>query len=114
MFMGSHSFGLSAFVSHFSSCLGSDETSVPVLASGKSPWVALKQSVKGLSVEFSLLSEKAAEQVTAPHAPHEPLARCFAGAEFIYLKQGRREEDNVVEKLNLFLDLLQSYKVSVL
>ncbi|KAI7803331.1 sorting nexin-8a [Triplophysa rosa] len=67
------------------SCLGSDETSVPVLASGKSPWVALKQAVKGLSVEFSLLSEKAAEQ-------------------------GRREEDDVVEKLNLFLDLLQSYK----
>lgn len=67
MFMGSHSFSLSAFVSHFSSCLGSDETSVPVLASGKSPWVALKQSVKGLSVEFSLLSEKAAEQVTAAH-----------------------------------------------
>lgn len=28
--------------------------------------------------------------------------------------QGRREEDDVVEKLNLFLDLLQSYKVSVL
>nr|XP_055046561.1 sorting nexin-8a [Misgurnus anguillicaudatus] len=67
------------------SCLGSDETSVPALASGKSPWVAVKQSVKGLSVDFSLLSEKAAEQ-------------------------GRREEDDVVEKLNLFLDLLQSYR----
>lgn len=26
--------------------------------------------------------------------------------------QGRREEDDVVEKLNLFLDLLQSYRVS--
>lgn len=65
--MSCHSFGLSAFVSYFSSCLGSDETSVPVLAPGKSPWVALKQAVKGLSVEFPLLSEKAVEQVTAAH-----------------------------------------------
>ena len=27
--------------------------------------------------------------------------------------QGRQEENDVVEKLNLFLDLLQSYKVSL-
>ncbi|XP_051570011.1 sorting nexin-8a [Myxocyprinus asiaticus] len=65
--------------------LGSDESPVPVLTSCKSPWSALRQSVKGLSVEFSLLSEKAAQQ-------------------------GRREEDDVVEKLNLFLDFLQSYR----
>ncbi|XP_059414536.1 sorting nexin-8-like isoform X2 [Carassius carassius] len=67
------------------SSLGSDESSVPILASCKSPWAALRRSVKGLSVEFSLLSEKAAQQC-------------------------RREEDDVVEKLNLFLDLLQSYR----
>ncbi|XP_052406514.1 sorting nexin-8-like [Carassius gibelio] len=67
------------------SSLGSDESSVPILASCKSPWAALRRSVKGLSVEFSLLSERAAQQ-------------------------GRREEDDVVEKLNLFLDLLQSYR----
>ncbi|XP_016425062.1 sorting nexin-8a isoform X1 [Sinocyclocheilus rhinocerous] len=67
------------------SSLGSDESPVPILASCKSPWAALRRSVKGLSVEFSLLSEKAAQQ-------------------------GRREEDDVVEKLNLFLDLLQSYR----
>uniref|UniRef100_A0A8C2HCA6 Sorting nexin 8a n=1 Tax=Cyprinus carpio TaxID=7962 RepID=A0A8C2HCA6_CYPCA len=67
------------------SSLGSDESPVPVLASCKSPWAALRRSVKGLSVEFSLLSEKAAQQ-------------------------GRREEDDVVDKLNLFLDLLQSYR----
>lgn len=28
--------------------------------------------------------------------------------------QGRREQDDVVEKLNFFLDLLQSYRVSKL
>uniref|UniRef100_A0A3Q3KYW2 Sorting nexin 8a n=1 Tax=Mastacembelus armatus TaxID=205130 RepID=A0A3Q3KYW2_9TELE len=42
-------------------------------------------SLKSLSVEFAVLSDKAAQQ-------------------------GRREEDDVVEKLNLFLDLLQSYR----
>lgn len=29
------------------------------------------------------------------------------------VSQGKQEENNVVEKLNLFLDLLQSYKVSL-
>lgn len=29
------------------------------------------------------------------------------------VSQGKQEEDAVVEKLNLFLDLLQSYKVSL-
>jgi len=86
---------------------------VPVLASCKSPWAALRRSVKGLSVEFSLLSERAAQQVLCrPHIPRELVAHCYRGIECVYLIQGRREEDDVVEKLNLFLDLLQSYRVS--
>lgn len=67
------------------SFLGSDESPVPILVSGRNPWSALRHSVKGLSVDFSALSEKAA-------------------------RQGRREEDEVVEKLDMFLDLLQSYR----
>ncbi|XP_056143911.1 sorting nexin-8a [Lampris incognitus] len=67
------------------STLGSDASPIPSLASSRSTWGTLHQSLKGLSVEFALLSEKAAQQ-------------------------GRREEDDVVEKLNLFLDLLQSYR----
>ncbi|KAK2893628.1 sorting nexin-8a isoform X1 [Channa argus] len=67
------------------SALGSDASSLPSLASSKSTWGTLRQSLKSLSVEFSVLSDKAAQQ-------------------------GRREEDDVVEKLNIFLDLLQSYK----
>lgn len=46
---------------------------------------SLKQALKGLSVEFALLADKAAQQ-------------------------GKQEENDVVEKLSLFLDLLQSYK----
>ncbi len=58
----------------YSSSLGSDESPVPILASCKSPWTALRRSVKGLSVEFSVLSEKAAQQVLCrPHKPHELL-----------------------------------------
>uniref|UniRef100_A0AAR2IUP4 PX domain-containing protein n=1 Tax=Pygocentrus nattereri TaxID=42514 RepID=A0AAR2IUP4_PYGNA len=67
------------------SALGSDASPVPVLDSSKSTWGDLRNSLRGLSAEFSLLAENAAEQ-------------------------GRREEDDVVEKLNLFLDLLQSYR----
>ncbi|KAG7491968.1 hypothetical protein MATL_G00009580 [Megalops atlanticus] len=67
------------------SAVGSDTSPVPALASANSSWGTLRQSLKGLSVEFALLADKAAQQ-------------------------GRREEDDVVEKLNLFLDLLQSYK----
>ncbi|TKS92170.1 Sorting nexin-8 [Collichthys lucidus] len=67
------------------STLGSDASSLPSLASPQSTWGTLRQSLKSLSVEFAVLSDKAAQQ-------------------------GRREEDDVVEKLNLFLDLLQSYK----
>lgn len=31
----------------------------------------------------------------------------------LFIFKGRREEDEVVEKLHLFLDVLQSYKVSL-
>uniref|UniRef100_A0A3B3Z8G2 PX domain-containing protein n=1 Tax=Periophthalmus magnuspinnatus TaxID=409849 RepID=A0A3B3Z8G2_9GOBI len=65
--------------------LGSDSSTIPCFASSQSSWGALRQSLKSLSVEFAVLSDKAAQQ-------------------------GRREEDDVVERLNLFLDLLQSYK----
>ncbi|XP_068824127.1 sorting nexin-8 isoform X3 [Capricornis sumatraensis] len=68
------------------SALGSDTTPLPSWASlSSSTWGSLKQALKGLSVEFALLADKAAQQ-------------------------GKQEENDVVEKLNLFLDLLQSYK----
>ncbi|XP_068606235.1 sorting nexin-8a [Brachionichthys hirsutus] len=67
------------------SALGSDASSLPHLASSKNTWGTLRQALKSLSVEFAVLSDKATEQ-------------------------GRREEDDVVERLNLFLDLLQSYR----
>ncbi|XP_044768119.1 sorting nexin-8-like, partial [Neomonachus schauinslandi] len=68
------------------SALGSDTTPLPSWASlNSSTWGSLKQALRGLSVEFALLADKAAQQ-------------------------GKQEENDVVEKLNLFLDLLQSYK----
>ncbi|XP_011376819.1 sorting nexin-8 isoform X2 [Pteropus medius] len=68
------------------SALGSDTTPLPSWAAlHSSTWGSLKQALKGLSVEFALLADKAAQQ-------------------------GKKEENDVVEKLNLFLDLLQSYK----
>ncbi|XP_077383531.1 sorting nexin-8a isoform X1 [Festucalex cinctus] len=67
------------------SMLSSETSSLPSLASSQSTWSRLCQCVKSLSVEFAVLSDKAA-------------------------KQGKREEDDVVERLNLFLDLLQSYR----
>nr|XP_033819230.1 sorting nexin-8 [Geotrypetes seraphini]XP_033819232.1 sorting nexin-8 [Geotrypetes seraphini]XP_033819233.1 sorting nexin-8 [Geotrypetes seraphini]XP_033819234.1 sorting nexin-8 [Geotrypetes seraphini]XP_033819235.1 sorting nexin-8 [Geotrypetes seraphini] len=68
------------------SALGSDTTPLPSWAGlHNSTWGTLKQALRGLSVEFALLADKAAQQ-------------------------GKQEENNVVEKLNLFLDLLQSYK----
>ncbi|XP_021564467.1 sorting nexin-8 [Carlito syrichta] len=68
------------------SALGSDTTPLPSWATlNSSTWGSLKQALKGLSVEFALLADKAAQQ-------------------------GKKEENDVVEKLNLFLDLLQSYK----
>ncbi|KAI5932241.1 Sorting nexin-8 [Manis javanica] len=66
--------------------LGSDTTPLPSWAPlSSSTWASLKQVLKGLSVEFALLADRA-------------------------VQQGKQEENNVVEKLNLFLDLLQSYK----
>ncbi|XP_030788844.1 sorting nexin-8 isoform X1 [Rhinopithecus roxellana] len=68
------------------SAIGSDTTPLPSWAAlNSSTWGSLKQALKGLSVEFALLADKAAQQ-------------------------GKQEENDVVEKLNLFLDLLQSYK----
>ncbi|XP_030110296.1 sorting nexin-8 isoform X3 [Mus musculus] len=68
------------------SALGSDTTPLPSWAAlHLSTWGSLKQALKGLSVEFALLADRAAQQ-------------------------GKKEENDVVEKLNLFLDLLQSYK----
>ncbi|KAL8175396.1 UNVERIFIED_CONTAM: sorting nexin [Gekko kuhli] len=68
------------------SALGSDTTPLPSWAAlNSSAWGNLKQALKGLSVEFALLADKA-------------------------VQQGKQEENDVVEKLNLFLDLLQSYK----
>ncbi|XP_048186252.1 sorting nexin-8 isoform X2 [Perognathus longimembris pacificus] len=68
------------------SALGSDTTPLPSWAAlHLSTWGSLKQALRGLSVEFALLADKAAQQ-------------------------GKQEENDVVEKLNLFLDLLQSYK----
>ncbi|EGV95799.1 Sorting nexin-8 [Cricetulus griseus] len=71
---------------HVALALGSDTTPLPSWAAlHLSTWGSLKQALKGLSVEFALLADKAAQQ-------------------------GKKEENDVVEKLNLFLDLLQSYK----
>nr|XP_060641808.1 sorting nexin-8 [Anolis sagrei ordinatus] len=68
------------------SALGSDTTPLPSWAAlNNSAWGNLKQALRGLSVEFALLADKA-------------------------VQQGKQEESDVVEKLNLFLDLLQSYK----
>ncbi|KAJ6640474.1 hypothetical protein lerEdw1_013701 [Lerista edwardsae] len=68
------------------SALGSDTTPLPSWAAlNNSTWGNLKQALKGLSVEFALLADKA-------------------------VQQGKQEESDVVEKLNLFLDLLQAYK----
>ncbi|XP_076865329.1 sorting nexin-8a isoform X2 [Brachyhypopomus gauderio] len=65
--------------------LGLDSSPVPALDLSGSSWADLRHSLHSLSGEFSLLAEKAAQQ-------------------------GKREEDEVVEKLSLFLDLLQSYR----
>lgn len=53
------------------SALGSDTTPLPSWASlNSSTWGSLKQALKGLSVEFALLADKAAQQVSgrAPEA----------------------------------------------
>ncbi|KAL4624426.1 sorting nexin-8-like [Arapaima gigas] len=76
---------LTVFLLLLAFSVGSDSWPVPPLAVASSNWGTLRHSLKGLSVEFALLANRAAQQ-------------------------GRREEDDVVEKLNFFLDLLQSYK----
>lgn len=56
---------LSLSVSSSLSALGSDTTPLPSWASlNSSTWGSLKQALKGLSVEFALLADKAAQQVS--------------------------------------------------
>lgn len=62
------------FASH--SALGSDTTPLPSWAAlHLSTWGSLKQALKGLSVEFALLADKAAQQVSAL-ALHAPVPGC--------------------------------------
>ncbi|XP_051993907.1 sorting nexin-8 [Xyrauchen texanus] len=65
--------------------LGSDTSDLPDSATLGKAWKTQRKSLVELSGEFGLLADKAAHQ-------------------------GSREEDEVVEKLNLFLEQLQSYK----
>lgn len=52
------------------SVLGSDGSSLPSsLPSSQSTWGALRQSLKSLSAEFAVLSDKAAQQVKPPTLP---------------------------------------------
>ena len=70
--------------------LGSDTIPLPSWASPNSgTWGSLKQALKGLSGGFALLADKAAQQ-------------------------GRQEENDAVEKPNLFLDLLQRHEKGAL
>ncbi|XP_067260989.1 sorting nexin-8 [Chanodichthys erythropterus] len=65
--------------------LGSDTPDLPMNATMSKAWKTQRKSLGELSGEFGLLADKAAHQ-------------------------GSREEDEVVEKLNLLLEQLQSYK----
>ncbi|XP_056305491.1 sorting nexin-8 [Danio aesculapii] len=65
--------------------LGSDTSDLPEDAIVSKAWKTQRKSLVELSGEFGLLADKAAHQ-------------------------GTREEDEVVEKLNLLLEQLQSYK----
>lgn len=52
------------------SALGSDTTPLPSWAAlTNSTWGSLKQALKGLSVEFAVLADKAAQQVRRRRAP---------------------------------------------
>lgn len=56
-------------VSSSRSALGSDTTPLPSWAAlNSSTWGSLKQALKGLSVEFALLADKAAQQVSGAPA----------------------------------------------
>lgn len=60
----------------FFSTLGSDASSLPSLASSQSTWGTLRQSLKSLSVEFAVLSDKAAQQVRPSFVhPHHLLSK---------------------------------------
>ncbi|XP_056592032.1 sorting nexin-8 [Triplophysa dalaica] len=65
--------------------LGSDTSDLPASAALGKAWKTQRKSLVEMSGEFGLLADKAAHQ-------------------------GTREEDEVVEKLNLLLEQLQSYK----
>ncbi len=66
---------------------------------------------KGFLLSSQFCLKKLPNRYCAAHTNH--VNCCHRGIKLIYLIQGRREEDDVVEKLNLFLDLLQSYRVSI-
>lgn len=60
-------------VSFSLSALGSDTTPLPSWATlNSSAWSFLKQALKGLSVEFALLADKAAQQVSGPSLSPAP------------------------------------------
>lgn len=65
--------------------LGSDKAQPAHVAMAAPSWQSHRQSIQGISEEFHLLADRA-------------------------VLQGSKEDDEVVEKLSLFLDLLQSYK----
>ncbi|XP_076136295.1 sorting nexin-8 [Alosa pseudoharengus] len=65
--------------------LGSEKAQPPQVATAAPSWQNHRQSIHGLSEDFRILADKAA-------------------------LQGAKEENEVVERLSLFLDLLQSYK----
>lgn len=58
------------------STLGSDGSSLPSLASSQSTWRTLRKSLKSLSVEFAVLSDKAAQQVRPSVHHHHHLLCC--------------------------------------
>lgn len=66
----------SSFSSYAFCCstLGSDGSPIPSLASSQSTWGILRQSLKGLSVEFALLADKGAQQVQSSFTVYVPPA----------------------------------------
>ena len=58
------------------SALGSDTTPLPSWAAlHSSTWGSLKQALKGLSVEFAVLADKAAQQVSGRQPERLPQGR---------------------------------------
>ena len=63
--VSSQALSVLSYVSFSLSALGSDTTPLPSWATlHSSTWGSLKQALKGLSVEFALLADKAAQQVS--------------------------------------------------